>query len=160
MPPPGASEGDRRTLRTTLDLEAAHRRLEADLEADLEGGEFPTVRRSLRESYSKLAGIQDELARTAGKLEERDRWRELVARLKETVYLHEDDYYTETEMERRRDRLYNIEWCLRTLVPWQTCMYPNEAPGESPPRPKPAEPKGVYRRERAPAGRSLGYGRP
>jgi hypothetical protein len=147
-----APEVDYRRLSTLPEAAEAARRFLAE---ELEEGELPTVRRSLQ-----LLGSGDaELEKTAGSQIMQHRWQELLDKLKETVYLHEDDYYTTM-----RESLYNVEWCLRTLVPWRTCMYPRESPplpGGMAPKPKSARRKGVYK----PAtigvvGRSTGYARP
>lgn len=143
---------DYRRLSTHPEAAEAARRV---LTEELEEGELPTVRRSLQ----WLGQGDSELEKIAGSQIEQQRWQELLDKLKETVYLHEDDYYTVM-----LESLYNLEWCLRTLVPWRMCMYPREAPhlpGGAPPRPKLAERKGVYKPATIGAvGRSTGYARP
>lgn len=135
--------------------ERARRRLAEELEA----GDFPSIRRSLQ-----LLQSGDDLTQIAGKQAMELRWQELTDNLKETVYLHDDDYYKSM----RKERLYNVEWCLRTLVSWNLCLYPDESPdlpGGRPSKPKPAKPKGVYTHSRnarvtASSGRRYGYARP
>lgn len=131
--------------------EAAHRRLQVDLEE----GTFPSVRRSLQTMVS-----DDDRKKLAGSQVMQQRWVELRAKLYESVYLHDDDYYTAM-----KKAMYNVEWCLRTLVPWRMCMYPNDAPALAVGRePQPeAKPKGVYTRDRharLESVQSYGYGRP
>ena len=125
------------------------------LAEELEAGDLPTVRRSLQ--VLGTGGTDDQLA---GSQVMQHRWQELLDKLKETVYLHDDDYYTQM-----RDGLYNVEWCLRTLVPWRMCMYPRESPplpGGDAPKTKPTvRRKGVYKPATVQAvGRSTGYARP
>ena len=131
--------------------EAAHRRLEADLEA----GTFPSVRRSLQAVVS-----EDAKEKLVGSQVMQQRWEELRDKLYASVYLHDDDYYTAM-----KEAMYNVEWCLRTLVPWRMCMYPHDAPALAAGRePLPeARPKGVYksaRNARLESVQSYGYGRP
>ena len=101
----------------------------------MEEGEFPSLRRSLQAAGGTQVG-------TSGMT-----WADLIERLTGTVMLERGDYYN-TMLE----GLWDMEWCLRSLVPWRLCYYPTDSPklpaaagGGTPPRPS-AERKAVYAR--------------
>ena len=114
----------------------------------METGDFPTIRRQLQQ-FGHLENDE----KVAGQQAMQERWQELVDMLNS-----EDDY---TAM---RESMYNVEWCLRTLVPWNLCLNPdNPRFGGKEPKPKPARPKGVYTNPRSKIlsrGRRSGYARP
>lgn len=86
-------------------IEGANRRLEALLER----GEFPNVRRQLQ--------VSTQVANTGME------WTELIDKMTAHAAFVPEGYY-----ERMLDGIWNIEWCLGASIPRRLCYYPATSP--------------------------------